>query len=338
MSSFLNAIADLFSNSTSLKDYSKQLISGDKYKGKVKPLCEIFQATNPLYKSPKKSTGDFFTEGEGVCHAMCLTWFRDNHVVAGGDAFRQMVNKNWNHFVTWQCEIDMRRAKCTQLKHYNSQTALATQGLQLTIQQALAEINTIVQRCGELKAQGKLTTAEQAEVTTLSQRALALNSKVTTTKAAMIQNRQSIDTASAELGKIQRSIREMTAAAVYDRPEDFNQMREVAANVAIGTIVAQLQQHAHAPGLYMIEMEKGSAKHAVAIQAWSKFMDPNSCEYEFQDETTMREFLTDYFKAVYEPLYQAVTIWSFAPPPPLVYAPGMGGDSAMAALLEDQIH
>ena len=94
----------------------------------------------------------------------------------------------------------------------------------------------------------------------------------------------------------------------------------------------------------MIEMEAGASKHAVAIQTWSRFMDPNSCEYAFQDETTMRDFIAEYFKAVYGTQYQTVKLWSFAPPTPRIsmpsaslYVPSMGGDSAMAALLEDTI-
>jgi hypothetical protein len=340
MDSFLNFVSDLFS--TSLKDYSDQLVN-DKYKGKVKVLVEIFQATNPNYKSPKISSGDYFTDGGGVCHAMCLSWFRDNHEMGGGEAFREMIGGNWNHFVVWQCEIDTRRDEYAQLKVMNAKIDQEAMTIKMTAKQWLTEIDLIGKRCLELK--GKRTEAEEKEIPLLMQRMAKAEAKLKSAEVALAQNKLAIAEARATLKRIRRTIKEMVAAAVYDRPEDFNQMQKIVEDVPVANVTAMLQQCCNAPGLYMIEMGSGAAKHAVAIEAWGRFMDPNSCEYLFRDQGVMCAFIGEYFKTVYGKQYPTITLWSFAPPTPRpvvvnsspVYVPTMGGDSAMDALLNDTI-
>ncbi len=256
------------------------LLQQDEYKKpNVVIIKYIYQGSNPIFKA-ETSTGSSFSDvSEGVCQGVAVEWIKANGVAKGIDAFRTSVDSDWKPFMAKQREIANNKGILkTKLSKFEAEGE--------KFKQLYLEAKSEQQR---RKDPGVLYSWLGVGTAPISDTAFDARLQALTKKDVEL-NRQKQE--------LEADTEKLYQEMVFDPGIGGNKFKRVDKDFPISEVGAKLQsdQGRH-PAYYLINL-KGDSGHSVAVHAAyrPRFLDANSCEFQFASMTKMYDFLTDYWE------------------------------------------
>jgi hypothetical protein len=242
-------------------------------------LKEIYQGSNPLFNAETSASGSFADVSEGVCQGMAVEWIKANSVAKGIDGFRNSIDSDWTPFAVKQREIannkGILRGKLSKLE---------ADGEQFT--KLYQETKSENER---RKDPGFMYSWLGFGTPPVSQFAINARLQVLDKKDAEIDQQKLA---------LEQEVEQLYQEMVFDPGLGSNKFKCVEKGFPLAEVGVKVQgdQGRH-PSYYLINL-KGDSGHSVAIHAAyrPRFLDANSCEFQFASMNTMYDFLTDYWE------------------------------------------
>jgi hypothetical protein len=266
-----------------IREACEWLLKQPPYSAGAKVVKEIYQGSSELLtkaaaKLGKQEAEQFGDVMEGVCHGMAVTWIRSSSQIGGIEGFHEIVDKDWQPFALEQDQIHHQKA-----------------GLETRIEAIQADR-------AKIRAKGKEIDEEiEYQQNPGFLYAVAGFGKKPLTgpevRRKLLNHTADLQEIDDRIAKVGQYEKDMRASYVFDKNTDFNKFELAARSVAFLTLVGSLNDYLSAdPAFYLLELNKTGAGHAVAFHAAyrPRFMDANSCEFQFTDMQTFHSFFVDY--------------------------------------------
>lgn len=266
-----------------IREACEWLLQQPPYSAGAKVVKEIYQGSNVLLRKAadhlgRQETEQFGDVMEGVCHGMAVTWIRSSSQIGGIEGFHEMVAKDWKPFALAQ----------DQIHHQKAGLETRIEAIQKDRTQVRAEGKQLDEEIEYQKNPGFLYSFTGFGKNPLTGPEI---------RQKLLQQTADLKKIDERIVKVGQYESDMRASYVFDQNTDFNKFELAARSVAFLTLVGSLNDYLIAdPAFYLLELNKTGAGHAVAFHAAyrPRFMDANSCEFQFTDMQTFHSFFVDY--------------------------------------------